>query len=261
MRFQRFPVAAAIFLAAAFALGAETLWTPGFQGYLSSNTTVRPGDILTVVVDSASSLSFEASSSDAKSITLEFAGGEFGNLFSFLPAGRTGGNQSVAGGSEYALSSEIAVRVVESDAAGNVRLEGTRAVSLQGREEELVISGWLDPGYLGASRAVGFSRLADSRLSFRTFLQPSAPILTSADIEEVVTALEAQVLAETEAEAGSAAGAAPGAAAVPPAGAGAVGVPGALELTRPLTTYTLTADKKTELFLRYINRLVDILFQ
>jgi len=250
MRFQHFGIAAAFCMAAAFSLGAETLWTPGFQGYLSGTTAVRPGDILSVIVDSASSLSFEASSNDAKSITLEFSGGEFGNLFSFLPVGRTGGNQRVKGAQDYELASEIAVRVVESDAAGKVRVEGSRGVSIQGREEQLSISGWLDPGSLGAARQVRFSRLADSRLSFRTFLQPSAPTLSAADIEEVVAALEAELGAEAEAAAAAAPGAAP--AAVPAA-------PGTL--AAPASRYTLTSERKTELFLRYINRLVDVLFQ
>ena len=255
MKFQRVGIAAAVCLAAAFSLGAESLWTPGFQGYLSGNTTIRPGDILTVVVDSTSSLSFEASSNDNKSITLEFSGGEFGNLFSFLPVARTGGNQSVKGGQKYSLSSEVAARVVETDAAGKVRVEGSRGVVLQGREEQLSISGWVDPAALGAARQVQFSRLADSRLSFRTFLQPSGPTLSAADIQEVVAALQAEVAA------GGAPGVLPVGGAASPAAPGTAGGLVGIAPVASGTTYTLSPEKKTELFLRYINRLADILFQ
>jgi flagellar basal body L-ring protein FlgH len=272
MKFLRFGIAAALFSAAALTLGAESLWTTGFQGYLLGTTAVRPGDILTVIVDSSSSLSFEASSNDAKSITLEFSGGEFGNLFSFLPLGRTGGTQAVKGAQEYELASEISARVVETDSAGAVRIEGSRGVSIQGREEQLTVSGWLDPNALGAERRVHFSRLADSRLSFRTFLQPATATLTAADIEEAVAALETALApgpgpavapgAPTGiAPAGAVPAAPPGAAAQPGAApAAGVGQPGAV--AAPLaTTYRLSDEKKVELFLQYINRLVDVLFQ
>jgi hypothetical protein len=207
-------------------------------------------------VDSSSSLSFESSSSDAKSITLEFSGGQFGDLFSFLPVARTGGNQNVKGAQGYKMSSELAARVVEVDASGKVRLEGSRTVSLQGKEERLSISGWLDPNALGAERQVSFSRLADSRMSFRTFLDPASVTLSAADIEEVVVAL-GQPAAVAPGPA-AAAGPAPGQGAI--VGGAAGGAAGQAQ-TAPATSYSLTNDKKIELFLRYVNRLVDILFQ
>jgi hypothetical protein len=272
MSFPRFAIRVVFFSAVAGLLGAESLWTPGFKGYLSAETSARQGDVVTVVIDASSSLSFEASSDDAKSITLEFSGGEFGNLFSFLPLGRTGGTQSVQGAQKYEASSEIAARVAESDAAGAVRVQGSRAVSIQGREEQLIVSGWLDPNDLGAGRRVRFSQLSDSRLSFRTFLEPAAPVLTAADIEQVVAALGGTPAPGAGAPAaglagGAAAAAGPGAAAAPPQPA--AGQPGAVPPGVTLaqapaartTTYTLSDAKKVELFLQYINRLVDVLFQ
>jgi hypothetical protein len=256
MHFPRFAIGVVLFTAAVGVLGAESLWTPGFRGYLSSETVAREGDIVTVVIDASSSLSFKASSDDAKTLTLEFSGGEFGNLFSFLPVGRTGGTLSVQGAQDYEVSSEIAARVAETDTAGAIRLQGSRGVSIQGREEELTVSGWLDPNQLGSARRVRFSQLSDSRLTFRTFLQPAGPVLTEADIERVVAAL-------------SAAAAPAGAPPQPLAGQPGVAPPGAAQPApgqaqpagTPATTYVLSDARKVELFLQYINRLVDILFQ
>ena len=173
---------------------ADSLWSPGFSGYLSTKTAIQEGDIVLVQIDATSSLSFEASTTDAKNITFEFSGGEFGNLFSFLPSTRSGGSQSAKGKQEYALETEVAARITEIDAAGKARLQGTRSFSLENKEEFVSISGWIDPGTLGSDRRVSFFQLADARLQYRTFLQPAAATLTAADIEEVIEMIEADLM-------------------------------------------------------------------
>ena len=232
-------------LSAPVQTGADSLWTPGFSGYLTSKTAVQEGDIVLVQIDASSSLSFEASNSDAKSITLEFSGGEFGNLFSFLPATRTGGSQSAKGSQDYSLETEIAARIAEIDESGKARLEGNRSFSLENKQELVSIGGWLDPATLGSDRRISFSQLADARLSFRTFLAPAAATLTAADIEEVIETIEAAPIGP----AGEAAGAA-----APAAGVEETAV-------RERRSYQLSQVKKIELFLSYINRMVDLLFQ
>ena len=152
--------------------GADSLWTPGFSGYLNSKTAVGQGDIVLVQIDASSSLSFEASSTDAKNITMEFSGGEFGNLFSFLPSTRTGGSQSVKGSQDYSLETEIAARVAEIDETGKARLAGSRSFSLENKQELVSISGWIDPAALGSDRRVSFSQLADARLMFQCGADP-----------------------------------------------------------------------------------------
>ena len=218
--------------------GADSLWTPGFSGYLNSKTAVGQGDIVLVQIDASSSLSFEASSTDAKNITMEFSGGEFGNLFSFLPSTRTGGSQSVKGSQDYSLETEIAARVAEIDETGKARLAGSRSFSLENKQELVSISGWIDPAALGSDRRVSFSQLADARLIFRTFLAPAGATLTAADIEEVIETIETT-----------------------PAGAVASTEPTAETVVRESRSYQLSQEKKIELFLSYINRMVDLLFQ
>src|SRR4030042_6379869 len=102
-------------LAAGVGSWADTLWTPSFDGYLSARSALGAGDIVYVQIDGATSLSFQAAASDAKSLTLEFSGGEFGNLFSFLPQARSGGELSSRGRQEYALRSRFAARGMQVD--------------------------------------------------------------------------------------------------------------------------------------------------
>ena len=232
-------------------VAADSLWTPGFPGYLSSESAVREGDIVLVQIDASSTLSFEASTSDAKNITFEFSGGEFGNLFSFLPTMRTGGNQSAKGNQDYSLKTEIGARVAEIDGAGKARLEGSRTFSLENKEELVAITGWIDPSTLGSDRRISFSQLADARLRFRTFLQPAGATLSAADIEEVIQTIE--IAAVTPA-----AGAAPAEADAEAAGAAPARAETVIQERR---SYQLSQEKKIELFLSYINRMVDLLFQ
>lgn len=233
-------------LISAEAVFADSLWTPGFEGYLSTKTAVQEGDIVLVQIDTSTSLSFDASASDAKNITFEFSGGEFGNLFSFLPATRTGGNQTVKGKQEYSLRTEVAARIAEIDGTGKARVEGTRRFSLENKEELVSITGWIDPGTLGPDRIVSFSQLADARLQFRTLLEPAGATLTAADIEEVIEIIQTQPAAV------------PG---EPDAGQPLTGAPAVQPLVEERRSYQLTRDKKIELFLSYINRMVDLLFQ
>lgn len=224
-------------------LSAESLWEPGFDGYLSAPSAAQVGEIVLVQIDTGTSLAFEATSADDKSVTFEFSGGEFGNLFSFLPATRAGGTMSTKGGHDYRLSTEVAARVAQVDPTGQLLLRGTRSFLLENKRETLSISGWVDPAALGPDRQVSFAQMADAQLRFQTFLESAAPTLTRADIQEIVEILQAP------AAGAAAAGAAP---------AGPQSAP-----AEPIErrTYALEDGKKIELFLSYINRMVDLLFQ
>lgn len=218
----------------------ESLWTPGFQGYLSSEASVREGDIVFVRVDADSRLSYSATSNDSKNITLEFAGGDYGNLFSFLPVITARGDSRLEGEEAFALQALIGGRVAEIDAAGKARIAGTQSTSVAGNEETVSVSGWLDPRDLGTGRVVDFSRLADARLNFSTFMQSPNQILTNRDIEEILRTLQVTSPPQPGAEAEST-------------------VPAA-EIAGQ-RSYQLSEDKKRELLLRYINRMVDLIFQ
>jgi hypothetical protein len=241
--------AAAVLLALGLApAAAESLWTPGFRGYLSGGRGLVKGDTVLVSVDASSALSFSASTSDSKNLTLEFSGGEAGNLFSFLPQVRSGGNSTTKGAQEMRLRGEVAAVVTDTDATGRGMIQGTRTISIEGKEESVTVSGWLHPKDLDQGGKAPFSRLGDGKLVFRTFLQPSRDILTDQDIQRIITAAPA---------APAAAPAAPGAAA--PAAPGTAAQPAATPAA-PTSTLALTDARKKELLLLYLNRLVDILF-
>ena len=226
--------------------GGDSLWSPDFKGYLSGSKGLAVGDSLVVQIDASSLLTFSSSSNDSKNLTLEFSGGSSGNLFSFLPQLRTGGAMSTAGKDSLRLKTQIAVVVVAVNQDGTAQVQGSRSITVQGKSESITVSGAVSPTLLDQKGAVDFSRLANARLSYTTFLESSKDVLAQADLQAL--------LAPT---AGSAAGTA---AASPAPAAGAAAQPAGAAPQAQQSTLAITDARKKELLLLYLNRLIDIVF-
>lgn len=268
-------VALFIILAGLYPLGAESLWSPGFKGYVTSRGVLTKGDTVVVVIDSSSNLTFSASSSDSKTLTLEFSGGAGGNLFSFLPQGKTGGETNLKGAEQYSFRGQIAASVTDVDPTGRGLIQGTRTITIQGKEESVTVSGSVNPKDVDQNGEVPLSRVADAKLLFRTFVEPSQPVLSDQDIQQLISAAAAAATptpattggpgAVTPATPATVAPAgAPATSTTPTAPAGTSALPASTATTgaaaAPSTTLTLSDAKKRELLLTYLNRLIDIIF-
>ena len=232
-----------LLLAALTRAGGDSLWSPDFKGYLSGGRGFAVGDTIVVQIDASSSLSFSASSNDTKNLTLEFTGGESGNLFSFLPQLRTGGAQSTNGKDSLSLKTQVPVVVTAVNPDGSAQVQGSRTVSVQGKNESVTVSGSVAPTLLDQKGTINFSKLANSRLVYTTFLASAKDVLTQADLQTLLTP--------------AAAGAAP-AAGAPAAAAGAPAAAGAAQA--PQQSLVISDARKKELLLLYLNRLVDDVF-
>lgn len=209
-------------------MNADSLWNLDFPGYISGSASINIGDIVIVEIDSSFSLDFESSSKDSKSITLEFSGGEYGNLFSFLPTAKSGGDRSIKGKESYTLTAQLVGRVTQIDDTGKLFIQGIKSIQFEGKAEAVTISGWVDPQDLNQQRRISFSQIADVRLVFTSFLEPAAALISDADIQRVL--IEVQAAEEGEE---------------------------AVTQER----IELSEAKRRELILRYLNRLIDIIFQ
>ncbi len=241
------------------AAGAESLWSPDFKGYLSGSKGFSKGDTVIVGIDTSSALSFSASNSDSKNLTLEFSGGETGNLFSFLPQVKAGGDQTAKGAQQYKMRGEIPALVTDVDPSGRALVQGSRSVQLQGKEESITVSGWVNRKDVDQKGVVPLSRVGEVKLVFKTLLAPSQPVLSDKDIRTIIAA------AAPAAPVASGAPAAPGAPA-PPVTATPVAAPGiaaqapGAAAPNAAAVTSLTEERKRELLLLYLNRLIDILF-
>ncbi len=240
----------------------ETLWNPGFKGYIDNSPVIAVGDIVLVEINLGSSLSFSASRQDSRRITLEFTGGETGNLFSFLPDIRTGDTLSGKGKDSYSLKTVMAARVLNTDNNGKAMIQGTRSTMIDGRVESITLSGWIDPDNLDKGNKIPFSRIADSKMVYTTILEANKGTLTDKDIREIITG-PAGVSAAPGTKSGGTSAAntkgAPGAGGAA-AGTNAAGGKSAANSAASGKRYSITDTKKRELLLFYINRMIGLIF-
>jgi len=237
------------------ALSAESLWDEEFSGYVSQSKKLTDGQIVTVTIDASTKLTFTSTKAGDKELTLTFSGGETGDLFSFLPEISSGMTQSREGEEDIELSTQLAARVQEIDNTGLAYIQGSRSMQIQGAVEAVTVAGWLRAEDLDQDNRIPFAKLAESELTFRTFLDSEEQILSEDDIVEAV----AELRAEAE-EATAAPGEADEAGEAPAAGEGAPGEAGTgAGETGP--RYRLSEEKKRELLLQYINNLIDLIFQ
>ncbi|RKX83787.1 MAG: hypothetical protein DRP57_07265, partial [Spirochaetes bacterium] len=220
-------------------------------GYITSSPGVSVGDVVLVKIDSDSSLSFSSSRQDSKNITLEFTGGETGNLFSFLPGIKSGDALNGKGNNSYSLKTLVATRVTNTDNRGKAQIQGVRSVSIDGKQESITVTGWIDPGDLEKNNTISFSRVADSRIIYTTILEPGKITLTAKDIKETLTRIPAGIAGTGGTTAASGAAGA--------AGTATTAETGSRQRTGQ-KTYSLTDSKKRELLLLYINKMIDLIF-
>ena len=250
-----------LFLAAVLPASGESLWTQDFKGYLSGSRGLAVGDALVVQIDASSSLSFTSSSNDSKNLTIDFSGGSSGNLFSFLPQVRTGGTLTTTGKDSLSLKTQVPVVVTALNPDGTAQVQGTRTVAIQGKNESITITGSISPGLLDQKGSIAFSRLANARLTYTTFLASTANVLSPADLQ---TVLAPAATAAAPGAAIPAAGTAPGAGAAAVAaaapGAAPAAAAGAAGPAPAQPGLTITDARKRQLLLIYLNRLIDVLF-
>jgi flagellar basal body L-ring protein FlgH len=263
-----------LLLAVVLPAGGESLWSPDFKGYLSGSKGLAVGDSLVVQIDASSSLSFSSSSNDSKNLTLEFSGGDSGNIFSFLPQVRTGGTQTTTGKDSLTLKTQIPVVVTAVNPDGTAQVQGSRTVAIQGKNESITVSGAISPGLLDQRGSINFSKLANARLTYTTFLASAKDVLSPADLQRLLTptptpaaaasagAAPAATTAGGAAPAAAATGAPPAGTAAPAAGTAGTAAAGAAgAATAPAQQgLTIPDARKKELLLLYLNRLIDVVF-
>jgi hypothetical protein len=234
-----------MFTALVSVIQADSLWDAGHGGYYVPAVTLRVGDVVAVQIDIDSAVSFSATRVDDRSITLEVSGGEATGLLGFLPQATGSTDSRSEGDDELTLQTSVVARVQELDENGLARIEAVRTVQIEDATERFVVAGWLDPRDLSESRTISFGRLADASLRYTSVLPAAGPILTDADLTTILT--------QPPETADEAAPVAPGEAAPQPSTPSVPQAPSQ-------SGYSLTEERKRELLLQYVNRVLDVVF-
>jgi hypothetical protein len=112
--------------------------------------------------------------------------------------------------------------------------------------------------------SINFSKLANARLTYTTFLASARDVLSPADLQRLLTPAPAAGAAAATTPAAGAAAPAGTAAATGTAGTTATGAAapaaGGTAATSAQTGLTIPEARKKELLLLYLNRLIDVVF-
>lgn len=236
-------------------VAAETLWDPGFEGYLKKPKLLREGQTVVITLDTETALTFSASKTGDKEVVFEFSGGEGSDPFAFLPDIKSGDRKDMEGEEEFSFRGSVSARVSEQREPGLYYIQGSRTTQVQGAVQALTVTGWLDSSLLGEGRTLPFDLLQEGKLVFRSFLETQKPILTEEDIqrgmEEAMQEAQAEGGAEEAMQEAQAEGGAEEVSEAPDQGRDESSGRG----------LTLSEEKKRELLLNYINQFLDLVFQ
>ncbi|MDZ4673139.1 MAG: flagellar basal body L-ring protein FlgH [Gemmatimonadota bacterium] len=137
------------------------------QSWLSDRLPLRVGDLITIVVDESTD-SRERSSNVARSTRSQEAtiSSDPANADVGIGYGARSDNTGTVNRSGE-LSGVLSVRVVGIEPNGLARIEGRKAVTLDGRTQELMITGVVRSEDVTAGNTVYSSRIADAVLTYK----------------------------------------------------------------------------------------------
>jgi flagellar L-ring protein precursor FlgH len=143
--------------------------------WLSDRLPIRVGDILTIVVDEQTAASERVSqvatsdrdqsaTASASLSTSPLSGSGSGGFGTGLDA-----NSSDVGeaGRQGGLTAVLSVRVMEVEPNGVLHIEGSKEVSVDGREQEITLSGYVRSEDVLATNLVLSSRVAEATISYK----------------------------------------------------------------------------------------------
>jgi flagellar L-ring protein precursor FlgH len=141
--------------------------TPPRQSWLSDRLPLRNGDLLTIVVDERT-LSSERSSNVANATRSQDAtlAGEIGDAEIGIGYGARSNNTGKIDRSGQ-LTGVLTVRVMSLEPNGLARIEGRKAVTLDGRTQEMMITGVVRSEDVSAGNTIYSSRIADAVLTYK----------------------------------------------------------------------------------------------
>ncbi len=152
--------------------GAST--ASGAMSLFSDHKSHRVGDILTVLIVESASASKQAATSNKKEFNLSSGGTGEESSLNFIPLfglkTNTSSRQEYSGDGSTSrkgdLKATIPVRVVDVSPNGDLAVEGTREVGVNGELETIVLSGIVRPQDITVDNTVFSFNIADARIHY-----------------------------------------------------------------------------------------------
>lgn len=231
-------------------LSAESLWDKDSPGYFSSESQIKEGDVLQLIIEDGTVLELEASSVDQREVNLDFKGGNIKEIMDFLPKPSGGIEEEKNNQFNYKIESRMAVNLSEKINPKLFRVQGSKKITIDGVSESITVSGILPLSRVQEDGSFYFTDLAESSLVYTSFLSDQPESLSSDDLvkpspppapSEEETAEGEEEITETAGE--------------EEAGTEVTPVP-----SPSPSAYVLSEEKEKEILVRYLNRFLNGIF-
>lgn len=146
---------------------------PPRASWVSNRPVLAAGDIVTVIVDEATTArertSTSASADRSQKATLgAVLDGETAFGDSRIQTGMDTGSRDVGEAARQGgLSGTLSARIVEIAPSGTARIEGTKKITIDGRTQEMTLRGTIRLADVSPPNFVYSSRIADSEISYK----------------------------------------------------------------------------------------------
>lgn len=156
------------------ARAAETtsLWNQDDGQRYTNRKAMHLGDLITVIVDESSAGSNRSSLRTKKESKFDASGGPGQGPLSFIPlfSAKTDAKDELNGNGAVTLAGELSTRltvqVIEIRPGGQLVVEGSRLVELNGEEDRITLHGVVRPEDIRADNTVASTYLAEARISY-----------------------------------------------------------------------------------------------
>ncbi len=148
---------------------ADSLWKDGNWSLYADRKAIKEGDVLTVLIYESTTASSRADTKTSKSDSASTKPG-VGPLLSLLPewsvSGKTGSQASGSTTRSGTLVGKISVLVKEVLPNGNLKVEGTRSVGVNGEKEKIVLTGIVRPEDVSAENTIASTAIAEAEIHY-----------------------------------------------------------------------------------------------
>lgn len=210
------------FLSVCFtSLSSETLWDDANGDVYSRKIKFKINDSIKIIINEKSLLDYRSSVKSVKSYSIDIKSDDLVGVFELIPNGSVTENKTGQEKDDFKYSSEIQSQIIEvSD--NFVRIRGVKSVSVNNKKSVVEITGDVAFKDIAGNRVNSFD-IMNQNLKVTTVIDSSVFPVSDADMEESVSDLTGDV-------------------------------------TNGTGKYKLTDEKKKELLLKYLNKVLNVIF-
>lgn len=149
---------------------------PALRSWTSDRTALRPGDLLTIVVDEQAVArervrrvaSGDRSMRGRFDLNMDTGGGSPTAMSADLGSGLRNDSRDVGEADRFGgLTAVLTVRVTGVEPGGVLTVAGTKKLTLESGTQEITVTGAVRPEDVSAARTVRSERLADAVITFK----------------------------------------------------------------------------------------------